>query len=505
MMVSVNSLPVPIIRVAERSSATDAPLAAPPSHVTAATSPLGASSSNSSSPNLGTKNGYPVNWHIAATSLSPPSGCVPYHINHLGRHGSRHMSKNKAPKRLVDYASRLTGASMNKTNLAQWAAAALSIEIDRDLGQLSYQGRRELAGIARRMMDNFGPLLRSGRRVRMESTAVNRAQESRATFAATLSSLGVTEIKIADAPACSKGKPPSKEHSLLYFFADCKANVLFQEAMEEAPVTQTGIAQFQQAIKDKIGFSSMIDGFLERNFPGQYIGLSSADRLQFVQALFDVCSVEMGSLGDNNDICSFFTQSEIEVFAMIDDVSNYVERGPTKLGAQISSRSACTVIRNLISNTETVINSATSDAHATDMRFAHAETLMPVLSLLGFFTDPNVDERNISAWLNPNRLWNSGTVAPMTSNLQFILYQCPAVADNDVLSSANIHVNGTAAVYRVAMMHNEKLMQAPSNLGCDNRQYCDWNRIKSWMTPMSCQYDDWVSTVCGGLADCSDD
>jgi hypothetical protein len=35
----------------------------------------------------------------------------------------------------------------------------------------------------------------------MESTAVNRAQESRATFAATLSSLGVTEIKIADAPA----------------------------------------------------------------------------------------------------------------------------------------------------------------------------------------------------------------------------------------------------------------------------------------------------------------
>jgi hypothetical protein len=145
--------------------------------------------------------------------------------------------------------------------------------------------------------------------------------------------------------------------------------------------------------------------------------------------------------------------SEIEIFAILDDVSNYVERGPTKLGSQISSRSACTVIRNFISNTETAINSAISDAHATDMRFAHAETLMPVLSLLGFFTDANVDERNVSAWytihiiftppisacciddmlhypiyqtlnrLNPDRLWNSGTVAPMTTNLQFILYQ----------------------------------------------------------------------------------
>jgi hypothetical protein len=59
----------------------------------------------------------------------------------------------------------------------------------------------------------------------------------------------------------------------------------------------------------------MIDGFLERNFAGQYLGLSSADRLQFVQALFDVCSVEMGSLGDNNDICSFFTRASARVIS----------------------------------------------------------------------------------------------------------------------------------------------------------------------------------------------
>jgi hypothetical protein len=213
------SLPVPILRVAERSSTSSnvaavgavgaadtlPPLPLPPSssitNYWANVEPSlidknGKNGAAAGTPNLGTKNGYPLNWHVAATSLSPPSACVPYHINHLGRHGARHMSKNKAPKRLVDYAGRLTGTSMNKTNLAQWAAAALSMsvhpppttyhppthsfpplhllrsithrqrccqldsEIDRDLGQLSYQGRRELAGIARRMMDNFGALLR---------------------------------------------------------------------------------------------------------------------------------------------------------------------------------------------------------------------------------------------------------------------------------------------------------------------------------------------------------
>lgn len=130
-------------------------------------------------------------------------------------------------------------------------------EIDRDLGQLSYQGRRELTGIARRMVDNFGPLLRSGRRVRMESTAVNRAQESRATFAQAFTTLGVTATKIPDAPACTKGKPPSKDHSMLYFFADCKNNVDFQVAMEAAPETQPGIAMFQKAVADKLGFTTV--------------------------------------------------------------------------------------------------------------------------------------------------------------------------------------------------------------------------------------------------------
>jgi hypothetical protein len=167
----------------------------------------------------------------------------------------------------------------------------------------------------------------------------------------------------------------------------------------------------------------MIDGFLSRNFPGQYITWSTADRLQFVQALYDVCSVEGGSLGDSTDLCSFFTYTELDVFAILDDISNYVERGPTKLGNSISSRVSCLVVRNMISNADTSITDPIADAHAADMRFAHAETLMPVLSQLGWFTEPGVDERNVSAWINPLRKWNSGVVAPMTTNLQFVLYQ----------------------------------------------------------------------------------
>lgn len=101
------------------------------------------------------------------------------------------------------------------------------------------------------------------------------------------------------------------------------------------------------------------------------------------------------------------------------------------------------------------------------MRFAHAETLLPVSCLIGLFLEESEFEliqREESLELPPkppkNRNWRGSIMPPFAGNNMLILYSCQL--DN----SSN---------YFVQVLHNERPIALP---GCHGWSFCLFEVLK---------------------------
>merc|ERR1711879_470758 len=57
-------------------------------------------------------------------------------------------------------------------------------------------------------------------------------------------------------------------------------------------------------------------------------------------------------------------------------------------------------------------------------RFAHAETIMPLVSILGLYKDSTPLMADWTEEQQENRQWKTSIISPFAANVQFILYEC---------------------------------------------------------------------------------
>jgi len=93
----------------------------------------------------------------------------------------------------------------------------------------------------------------------------------------------------------------------------------------------------------------------------------------------------------------------------------------------------------------------------TSLNFAHAETLAPLLGLLGLFEDPNYMSANSPAEAITGRRFRASQAVPFAANLALVLY----------------NVTGS---WQVQVLHNERVVPQPM---CGDATVCDWEMFKA--------------------------
>lgn len=420
-------------------------------------------------PYLASKTPYPK--RSLAQSAGLLSECKPIHINHLGRHGSRHLGKtlNEEVVKIIVLASRSGQIKVSGRNVPSLIQSALALENPSSLGQLTDQGREEQRRIAERLYGSYPEVFADPNKpILLRSTRVQRTKDSLNAFWEKLISLkpdllnrGI--ITIGETGTCDPH---------LRFFEGCNA---YRDFVDTHPHKQ----QLEQAFLERV--TPRVTSIMRRIFEQPFIDtLEQKTQILIALNFYYLCQLQadLNRKGTKNGFCSLFASaSEIEPFSWHEDVSYYLTKGPNSEN-KIAQQTACVLLKDFIDSSALAI--ADSKAPAANFRFAHAETIMPFMSLLGFYVGDTFE----SLLKNPEkRIFRSSEVSPMAANVQWILYRCPSDE------------------YRVRMRHNEKDMIFPIE-GCSEADGCSFDLIKNYYERKgrTCDEKTWATEVCEGTS-----
>lgn len=426
---------------------------------------------------LSTKTPYPSNsshMEKAAELME----CRPIHVNHLGRHGSRHLGKRKDVENVAEFIAMAKTVNGLKGPLGQalpeWIHRADIMENKSSLGKLTEQGHNEQREIAARLYQNYAELFanaRANKPIVLQSTHVQRTKDSLNAFLGKLVELSPalaknTQIMFADGDACDPH---------LRFFDGCNA---YEDYKKKRPWRVT----IEQAIFTEATKQS-IKRFMERIFTSDLVNhMAEQETVDLARHFYHLCQLD-ANIDKNHaarGFCSLFAQAdEIEPFNLEEDASDYFAKGPAGLTDSISERVACPLLADFITATDKAIL-AKETAPIGNFRFGHAETIIPFLVHLGLYRDDTIDD----LLHKPHkRSFRTAEISPMAANVQWILYACP----NEQ--------------YHVRMRHNEKDTPFPIP-GCNHHAICDWQTVKNYYERenRTCNIAAWEKDICQGTS-----
>lgn len=363
-----------------------------------------------------------------------PEGFTPFYINHLGRHGARYLSSSKSIdkilNKLVEASERKELTSLGKELLKD--VLQLKDFEERKYGLLSQIGKDMEFGIGKRMYKNYPQIFKENREVLAEATYVKRTQQSMDEFLKTFKE-NISEDNI-------KTKINGKIDPILRFF---DLNLEYIEFKENGD-WKTLLNSFQQRSKIYIEITNRI--FKNKDM------LSAKDSLKFTTDLYGLYTNQY-DIGENVELSKYFTQEELKYFWANKNLSMYLEKGPSSVGQNLPMDISFALLENFLSTSENAIK---NENIAANLRFAHAETVIPFASLLKIdFASKQTNDLN-----NVENIWKDYKVSPMGVNIQWVFYKNEK---NDVL---------------VKMLYNEKEINFP--IESNMKPYYKWDDIKKY-------------------------
>lgn len=227
---------------------------------------------------------------------------------------------------------------------------------------------------------------------------------------------------------------PKSEDWAMRFFEACEKF----ESEDSSGAYHVEHDLFRESAFEKEG--TIADAVLTR------LGLANAGfNKKHVEAMHQVCSFETSLSNVNDRFCSVFTEDEMDAFEYHRDLAFYWSRSHGNgLGKIIASKLLASILSNFDSLVdETIMRSG--EPEVAHFMFGHAETLVPLLSLVGLFNE-GIEWRHDTpkdVWLARN--FKSRDVTPFSANFGLLLYRC----DDE---------------YYVRALHNEIQVHIP---GCD--------------------------------------
>ncbi|XP_068114688.1 multiple inositol polyphosphate phosphatase 1 [Hyperolius riggenbachi] len=369
-----------------------------------------------------------------------PTTCTPLQIVSVIRHGTRYPTKKQISKLKKMYGLIEQSESTTElvTELKKWN---MWYEDWMD-GQLVKKGEQDMKNLAYRLASLFPSLFTADKLHNSKMTFItsskHRCVDSTKSFIKGLAHnyLGLPELSDTELNDTQLYREPVVNDTLMRFFDHCEK---FMVQVEDNDTAMYEVDKFKkgpemQRVIHKIATLLSVP---EEELNGDLI-----------QVAFFTCSFELAINNVvNSPWCSLFDEEDAQVLEYLNDLKQYWKRG---YGFDINSRSSCHLFQHIFQHLETAVHESKRSQQISSpvvMQFGHAETLLPLLALMGLFKDEKPLRADNFATQNEHK-FRSGRIVPYASNLVFVLYHC------DLVESPREE-------YQVQMLLNENLLAFP--------------------------------------------
>ena len=362
----------------------------------------------------------------------PPQGYSPFYINYVGRHGSRYPLSDDD---LILIINQLTDAEKKSsiTNKGKDLLITLT-EIKKAClnkwGNLSNVGIKQLKGIAHRILSNYPDIFQE--HIYMQSDNSERCQESMKVFLSEFNTkVDKKQIQVEILP---------DNNPVLEFF---KINLAYNE------YRNNGI--WKKEYKKYVDSSFQMNRPIRSLFEVEYSD-TLQHKVKLLHALYRIYAI-LPDTDINSSLEKYFTGDEIYSLWDIQNVREYLEKGPSPLSDGLQTNICFTLMEDFLETS----NSAISEAGTSgDFRFTHAEAIIPFAAFLEIpIASANVTDLNLIS-----QSWLDFQIAPMAANIQWIFYS------ND------------KGEFLVKMLLNEK--EVPFPVESDLAPYYRWDAVRDY-------------------------
>ncbi len=356
---------------------------------------------------LGTKTLYKDNHH---KNTPAPAGYRPVFIDHVGRHGARHLTKDV--KTTSAYALLMQADSANALTekgkkLKQMVIALQKVEKG-SIKFISAEGRDELRGLGERMVLNYSNVFKTRTSLKVAVTKEVRTKQSADAFLKGLNS------KLKDTASASF----YNDDTSLRFYDLSASYKAFEDKVDEGVMmTELDKMDHREAINSAIASRFFAKSFLKKLGDGQ--------KEKFVDDVFGFATIvyslkaeiqQAGYQAADVDFASLFTCNELQNLGEMDSADENLKKGPGADNNGIQVRIAAPLLNDFISAADDYMKTGTYNAR---LRFAHAETIAPFAALLQI---SNADKASKAA-VELNKNWQSSAVIPLSANIMWVFYK----------------------------------------------------------------------------------
>uniref|UniRef100_A0A6J0UFN3 Multiple inositol polyphosphate phosphatase 1 n=1 Tax=Pogona vitticeps TaxID=103695 RepID=A0A6J0UFN3_9SAUR len=398
------------------------------------------------SPYFGTKSRYEeLHPHLLEDPLSlgppqpgfplPPASCTPLKLIGVFRHGTRFPTRKQIEKlgRLHSRVLQRNSSSPTCPAVERLSRWNMWFRPDMD-GKLASRGRRDMEMLAGRLAARFPSLLGPKRRFAFVSSSKHRCVDSTNAFREGLRQALYGQQAAAE-PNATMTETLEINDKLMRFFDHCEK---FVRDIEDNNTAMHEVDAFKEGPEMKMIVEKIADTLC----------LPVSDlNADLIQTAFFTCSFGLTIRNVNSPWCSLFSTEDAKVLEYLNDLKQYWKRA---FGYDINSRSSCNLFQDIFKHLhQAVIESKSSKPISSPviLQFGHAETLQPLLALMGYFKDDEpLKAHNYHRQMH--RKYRSGRIVPYASNLLFLLYHCDQTSFPE-------------EEYKVQILLNERLLQFP--------------------------------------------
>ncbi|MCX5784816.1 MAG: hypothetical protein NTX59_03935 [Elusimicrobia bacterium] len=389
-------------------------------------------------------------------------GLKPVFIDHLGRHGSRYFTSDKRLKKMLntlEYAE--SRKALNARGLELKNAILDFIRIS-DFENITPLAAVQQTGIADRMYENNRELFGnpgSAKKIHTLATFKRRTQDTRDALVAELASRTGTDPKKDFINEVSSACQP-----LRFFDCDQKYQDYKKARAWLALPAFKGLERKTVAISREVLEQFLTGDFVDR-LDGKDAGAAGPEdggntfgsAVEMASCLYEITVMEKNLEKDIFGFRKLFSDRQLEWFEYLADYNDFYEKGPGVPGDTITFAMAKELLRDFLATTQRAIDDP-AGSPAAELRFAHAETLIPFAALLKL---EGASEQKAEYPFMPVR-WKGADVSPMSANIQWILYRRKA-----------------GSGYRLKILLNERPVKIVASLPSDGFYY-DWETARKF-------------------------
>ncbi|MFM5228463.1 histidine-type phosphatase [Aeromonas media] len=396
-----------------------------------------------------------------------PAGFTPVFTELVARHGSRSLSSPKydvLTKQIWDAASRQGALTDLGQKLGAKVDAVTAANRQLGYGLLSAVGKEEHALLATRLAERLPALLGKGGVpgcIRVETSGKDRANESAYYF---MESLAKRVDFITDSKACyvSQQNPSEIDKGLrnkfeLYFHKTepegdylqylpaFQAYMAFvgdeEEGVSPAPELSEALGGLKTLPQTRVMAREMLERLYSKAFVDELAaGVEYAavnpedgdktyvrDEVDAALMLYNLFIIGPGMIREAQaqgapwDLEQFITPEESAWFSYLSDAEDFYEKGPSLASQRATYAVAQPLLDGLFDEVQTQVVEGAGE-HVAKLRFAHAETLIPLAALMQLEGSRQSAQPGV-LMSQANNEWRGGWVSPYAANIQWDVYR----------------------------------------------------------------------------------